>query len=424
MLKHLNVLLLGVFMPFATSSALAGEGNVVEYYNESLDIYFTTIDGDEKGLLDDAASHPWQRTGKGFVARDAPGAGLVGVCRFFGTDRYRADGSRIGPPAHFYTADPTECAFVKTAWPSIAADGREYPAWEYEGVTYYVVAASSTGSCAAGTVPVHRLYNNGQGGKPNHRYLTEAADIAVVLERGWVDEGVVFCSKKGLDYAALVAVSPDHAVTGQSLPLSVAGHNLRKATGATFSPSVGLTLTNLTTTESTVTGTLAISPTAPTGRRLFWLNPGETTNDVWFTVAPANPAPGGLYVGTYTGTTDDGKAIEVTVDGTDTITALRFDQVFSIAGGRCTIAGVTTAVADPIRIAAGGSFNGITQAEVDSSSVYLLETAIVNGSVSGATIQGTFSANDYILLGCGYLSVGTGGGGFRFTASRSSAPPP
>jgi len=42
--------------------------------------------------------------------------------------------------------------------------------------------------CASGA-PVYRLYNNGHGGAPNHRYTTNTAVRAQMLAQGWIPEG-------------------------------------------------------------------------------------------------------------------------------------------------------------------------------------------------------------------------------------------
>jgi hypothetical protein len=56
-----------------------------------------------------------------------------------------------------------------------------------------------TGACPAGTQPVYRLYNNGMGAAPNHRYTTSLATRAAMLAQGWVPEGygadaVIMCA--------------------------------------------------------------------------------------------------------------------------------------------------------------------------------------------------------------------------------------
>ena len=45
------------------------------------------------------------------------------------------------------------------------------------------------GRLPGGDVPVYRLYNNGQGGAPNHRYTTSLATRTTMLGRGWIPEG-------------------------------------------------------------------------------------------------------------------------------------------------------------------------------------------------------------------------------------------
>jgi hypothetical protein len=43
------------------------------------------------------------------------------------------------------------------------------------------------------------MYNNGQGGAPNHRYTTEPSVRALMLAQGWIAEGygavgVIMCA--------------------------------------------------------------------------------------------------------------------------------------------------------------------------------------------------------------------------------------
>ena len=174
----------------------AGIVDVVEYQNAALDHYFVTADTAEIAALDSGAlGGVWKRTGGTFTAWsavDAP-AGTVGACRFFGTDRYRFDGTRIGPNSHFYTADPGECEFVKNAWPALADDGRSYPAWSFESYAF-AVRVPMAGVCPAGTKVIYRAYNNSAGGTPNHRITTSTTAIDEVFARGWTPEGKVMCA--------------------------------------------------------------------------------------------------------------------------------------------------------------------------------------------------------------------------------------
>jgi len=177
--------------------AAGGVVEVVEFHNATLDHYFISADPAEIAVLDGGAfGNAWKRTTSTFPAWDVVGSppGTVPVCRFFGTDRYRADGSRIGPNSHFYTADPNECAFVKTAWQSVANDGISYPAWTFES-NAFAVKLPVGGACPAGTQPLYRAYNNGARGDPNHRYSLSAGVLQAMA--GWAFEGLVMCLPQG-----------------------------------------------------------------------------------------------------------------------------------------------------------------------------------------------------------------------------------
>jgi hypothetical protein len=64
--------------------------------------------------------------------------------------------------------------------------------WEFEGNAFDLQLPQGIvgqRTCPAETVPVYRLYNNGQGGAPNHRY-TDSLDIFNhMLAQGWIFEG-------------------------------------------------------------------------------------------------------------------------------------------------------------------------------------------------------------------------------------------
>jgi hypothetical protein len=153
----------------------------VEYHHAAFGHYFVTNLASEIASLDAGAFAGWARTGKSFTAYAAPGAGVAPVCRFF-TVAFAPKSS------HFYTPFAGECEGLRSGGSS----------WQYEGDGFFVAAADATGACAAGLRPVYRLYNDGQGGAPNHRYTTDAAVRNEMLARGWVSEGlgadgVIFC---------------------------------------------------------------------------------------------------------------------------------------------------------------------------------------------------------------------------------------
>ena len=69
---------------------------------------------------------------------------------------------------------------------------RLFPHAFYGANAFYIDA--NLVQCPASTRPVFRLYNNGMGGEPNHRYVTSWPVIDAMQTAGWVLEGVVFCA--------------------------------------------------------------------------------------------------------------------------------------------------------------------------------------------------------------------------------------
>jgi hypothetical protein len=140
----------------------------------------TSIPG-EISALDMGTFPGWVRTGDGFNVYPLGTANSSPVCRFFST-------SFTPRSSHFYTPYANECALVKNN-----------PDWQFEGEVFSVPVPSADGTCPTSTVPVYRLYNNGQGGAPNHRYTTDLGIRAAMIGAGWVSEGygstgVIMCS--------------------------------------------------------------------------------------------------------------------------------------------------------------------------------------------------------------------------------------
>jgi predicted dienelactone hydrolase len=153
---------------------LAGESDVVEYFRDVTGHYFITANPAEVAVLD--ARGAWARTGFEFKAF-ALGSGLgVPACRFFSTPA-------LSPDTHFFTINANECAVVKAS-----------PLWLYEGLAFEAQPPLADGTCPLDRVPVFRLYNNGMGGQPNHRFLTSKSYTLAMQLQGWVLEGTVFCA--------------------------------------------------------------------------------------------------------------------------------------------------------------------------------------------------------------------------------------
>ena len=144
---------------------------LVEYYHAGFDHYFLTHLADEIRKLDDGTFAGWTRTGRTIGAWSQPSAGSSPVCRFFSA-------AFTPKSSHFYTSFAFECDDVK-----------RNPDWTFEGEVFHVALPDAQGACPAGSEAVYRLYNQGQGGAPNHRFTTDAALRAQMMSRGWVPEG-------------------------------------------------------------------------------------------------------------------------------------------------------------------------------------------------------------------------------------------
>ncbi len=72
---------------------------------------------------------------------------------------------------------------------AVHATVMQNPNWEFESIAFYIQLADPDGNCASGTIPLYRLYNNGMGGAPNHRYTTSLAIFNQMAAAGWVPEG-------------------------------------------------------------------------------------------------------------------------------------------------------------------------------------------------------------------------------------------
>jgi hypothetical protein len=146
----------------------------VEYYNASLNHYFVTVLHNEVDILDDGGlGGAWKRTGYTFDVWSAPGSGRSPICRYF-SEKF---------DTHFY-GRPEECDVLAT-------DPGYTPDWKFEAWVFYLqVPAAANPSCGSGATTLYRLYNNGQGGGPNHRYTTSTAVVASMHAQGWISEGV------------------------------------------------------------------------------------------------------------------------------------------------------------------------------------------------------------------------------------------
>lgn len=152
----------------------------VEFHHAAFGHYFVSADAGEIAKLDAGTFAGWARTGQSFSVYSGTASGLVPVCRFF---------TVAFPPSssHFYAPRGLGCEGT------LANDK-----WTYEGDVFHVAVPDAAGTCPAAFVPVYRLYNNGRGGAPNHRFTTSEATRQAMLSQGYIAEGagigVGFCA--------------------------------------------------------------------------------------------------------------------------------------------------------------------------------------------------------------------------------------
>ena len=146
----------------------------VEYFNASFGHFFISANPTEIKGLDEGTA--WRRTGEMFNVYATPGEGRVGVCRFFGEFPQTSGPAKS---SHFYALRGLGCeALLQNPGP-----------WQYEGDVFFMSPPDAVGACLAGSRPVYRLYNNGMGGAPNHRFTVNVETQGEMIREGYAPEG-------------------------------------------------------------------------------------------------------------------------------------------------------------------------------------------------------------------------------------------
>lgn len=188
-----------------TGDACAQVQIAVEYYRADWDHYFMTSFPEEIAALDAGAfAGVWKRTGLIFDVWSGPVAGASPTCRFFST-------SFAPKSSHFYTPYASECASV-----------RANSDWQYEEVSFFLRLPDVGGRCTPGTSELYRLYNNGMGATPSHRYTISAVTFNQMRAAGWTVEGDGVTGVFACAPEAVPSVLPASPVVVATIPLEVA----------------------------------------------------------------------------------------------------------------------------------------------------------------------------------------------------------
>ena len=198
----------------ATAANPSTSDTAIEYYHPGFDHYFLTASPTEIAALNSGQFSGWIRTGFSFPVfpPEATQAGTTPICRFYGNPA-------LGLDSHFYSSSESECDEVLQRFPD---------AWllESRNVFRAYSADAATGTCPAGTHPVHRLFN--QRADANHRYTNDDAVAAEMELKGFAREGygsggmlTAFCVP-AVDTSVACTVTPSSAtpVVGGTITLT------------------------------------------------------------------------------------------------------------------------------------------------------------------------------------------------------------
>jgi len=150
--------------------------HAIEFYQAAFDHYFVATETQADVIALDSAVIPgWSRTARTFPVFPLATPGTSPVCRFFSGQTYAPRSS------HFYTPYAAECASLKQG-----------NVWQYEGDSFGLglpLGSEGQRTCPTGMGPLYRVYNNGMGGAPNHRYTIESNVLNAMIAQGWTMEG-------------------------------------------------------------------------------------------------------------------------------------------------------------------------------------------------------------------------------------------
>jgi DNA-binding beta-propeller fold protein YncE len=143
-----------------------------EFYHEKFDHYFLTNSLVEIDALNAGLFEGWKPTGQTVsIFPQAAGAGSIPVCRYFS--------AAFAPKSsHFYALRGGDCEAVPN-----------FPGWQYEGEVFFAAQPNASGQCPAGAMPLYRVYNNGMGDAPAHRFTTSVSIRNDMVTAGWIPEG-------------------------------------------------------------------------------------------------------------------------------------------------------------------------------------------------------------------------------------------
>ncbi len=168
-----------------------------------------------------------------------------------------------------------------------------------------------------------------------------SGDAAVVAQIGGVQTQTgVLITIEGSPTPApqITSVNPASGQVGTAVALMISGANLSGVTAVQFSPSAGITVSNVNATATQVTATVTIAASAAAGSRTVSVSsPAGTSNAVAFTVQ-TGPGP---YDGQWSGSTSQGKQFSMTI-ANNALTVYSYGVNYPNLGSNCPTGSTTT----------------------------------------------------------------------------------
>jgi len=136
----------------------------------------------------------------------------------------------------------------------------------------------------------------------------------------------------------ITSLNPASGQVGTAVALTINGSNLSGVTAVQFSPSTGVTVSNVNATATQVTANVAIAAGAAAGSRTVSVSsPAGSSNSVGFTVQ-SGPGP---YDGQWSGSTSQGKSFSMTI-ANNALTVYSYGVNYPNLGSNCPTGSTTT----------------------------------------------------------------------------------
>jgi uncharacterized protein (TIGR03437 family) len=251
-----------------------------------------------------------------------------------------------------------------------------------------------------------------------------SGDAALVAQIGGVQTqtGVLITIQGSLPPVSppqITSVNPASGQVGTTVALTINGANLSGVTAVQFSPSAGITVSNLNATATQVTATVTIDASAVVGsRNVFVSSPGGTSNSLAFTVQPA-PLPQITTLSPTSGQAGNTVALTISGSSLSGVTAVQFSPStgITVSNMNATATQVTATVTIAASAAAGSRNVSVSSpAGTSNSLAFTVQSGPgpYDGQWSGSSSQGkSFSmtiANNALTVysyGVNYPNLGS-----------------